>query len=109
MEYAVDGTTYQFTTDSCSNPGPTVGNDIKVLYDPSDPSDVADGSFLALLAVANHFPTPLGLTGCLCLCGITFKKLSSASGTDTPVDHGFGPSPAGKNRQSLSTGRSRSN
>jgi hypothetical protein len=96
IEYAVDGTTYQFTTDSCSNPGPTVGNDIEVLYDPSDPSDAVNGSFLALWLLPIIF-LPLGLTGCLCLCGITFKKLSSASGTDTPVDNGFGPSPADEN------------
>ena len=37
VEYTVGDTNYVIELDSCSNPGPTVGNDIKVLYDPDNP------------------------------------------------------------------------
>ena len=44
----VNNATYQFTTSSCSNPGPTVGKTIKVLYDPEVPGEAYDGSFFGL-------------------------------------------------------------
>ena len=37
IEYEVQNTTYTIEPSSCSDPGPTVGNEIRVLYDPDDP------------------------------------------------------------------------
>jgi hypothetical protein len=44
----VNNSTFQFTTSSCSSPGPTVGKAIKVLYDPEFPGVAYDGSFMGL-------------------------------------------------------------
>jgi hypothetical protein len=48
IEYIVNGISYQFKSSVCSNPRPSVGSSIKVLYDPDDPSDARDGSFTSL-------------------------------------------------------------
>lgn len=87
IEYVVNNTTYVITSDSCSNPGPTVGKDIKVLYDPSDPGRGQDGSFLNMWLLPTIFLT-IGAIGCCCLSGITVRKLTS--GAKPPMNNDFG-------------------
>lgn len=46
IEYFVEGIRYQFESSTCSNP--SVGDSIKVLYDPNNPVDARDGSFTSI-------------------------------------------------------------
>jgi hypothetical protein len=87
IEYMVDGNTYFFTTQTCSNPGPTVGNDIKVLYDPNDPGKALNGSFISLWIMPMIF-LPIGIICCICLGGVLTKKFAG-SGMSAPADNGF--------------------
>mmetsp|Transcript_7278 Transcript_7278/g.9253 ORF Transcript_7278/g.9253 Transcript_7278/m.9253 type:complete len:291 (+) Transcript_7278:314-1186(+) len=48
IEYTVKNETYVIYPSSCSQPGPKVGNGIKVLYDPENPGEAVDGSFIGL-------------------------------------------------------------
>ena len=77
VEYDVDGTTYQFTSNSCSSPGPTVGSDIKVLYDPENPGEAVSGTFvdlyLAPIILAIFAIVGLGV----CVAGIMMRKRHS--------------------------------
>jgi hypothetical protein len=90
IEYTVDESTYQLSSE-CSSPGATVVNDIKVLYDRSDPSGAVDGSFTALW-ILPLILIPFGALSCYCLFDVAVKKLSSATETNipVPVDNGFG-------------------
>jgi hypothetical protein len=55
--------TYTFTTSTCSSPGPKVGNEIKVLYDPENPGEAYNGSFMGLWL----FPLIMGGVGAFLL------------------------------------------
>jgi len=94
IQYIVDGITYTFNTTSCSSPGPKVGNDIKVLYDPSNPSTGVDGSFVALW-LAPMILLPLGVCSCFFCCVALFKMMA---GNKTDPDNGFGADTAGDNK-----------
>ena len=63
--------TYEFTTSHCSNPGPKVGNSIKVLYDPENPGEGYDASFVGLwlapLAIS-LFALAFWVTCCIFAC-----------------------------------------
>lgn len=72
--------TYTFTTDSCSNPAPTVGNGIKVLYDPNSPGRAFDGSFMGLWLA----PLICLLVGfCLCCASSVFVLKACRNRTET--------------------------
>lgn len=67
--------TYQFQSSNCYNPGPTVGNPIKVLYNPENPGiSAVDASFLGL------WLTPLILS--IIDAGILFVVIRKACGND---------------------------
>lgn len=74
VQYEVDGNSYQFTSTSCSNPGPKVGNDIKVLYDPDYPGEAVSGNFidlyLPIIILAIFAIVGLGV----CVAGIMMRK-----------------------------------
>ena len=70
--------TFQFTTESCSNPAPKVGNSITVLYDPENPGYAVSGSFVALWLA----PIVLLVLGVIfsCAFGFIICKLCSSNG-----------------------------
>lgn len=74
IEYYVDDTRYEFTTDSCSNPAPRVGRDIKVLYDPMDPGEAVSGTFVSLW-MTPIIAIPIGIACCGFICSLIFKKI----------------------------------
>jgi len=51
--------THQFKPNSCSQPGPTVGKEVPVLYNPSNPEDATEASYMGTWLV----PTVLGGMG----------------------------------------------
>ena len=55
IEYRIENdgasVTHRFTSNTCSWPAPRVGNTINVLYDPEDPFNAVNGSFVALWLV----------------------------------------------------------
>ena len=51
VEYEVDGQIYQYIGSSCNSMKPTIGNDLRVVYDPENPSQGANGTFLGLWLV----------------------------------------------------------
>mmetsp|Transcript_15308 Transcript_15308/g.22437 ORF Transcript_15308/g.22437 Transcript_15308/m.22437 type:complete len:264 (-) Transcript_15308:179-970(-) len=73
IEFFVDGQRYEFMTNSCSNPGPKVGNDIKVLFDPDDPSEAVSGNFVDLWLVP-AIALSIGIGACCCACTVLYKK-----------------------------------
>lgn len=60
----INRATYVFTASICSNPGPTVGNTITVLYDPEAPGEAYDGSFISLWLIP-FITISLGLVFCV--------------------------------------------
>lgn len=87
VAYEVDGNSYQFTSNSCSNPGPKVGNDIKVLYDPDFPSEAVSGNFVDLylptIVLAIFAIVGLGV----CVAGIMMRKrYSNSSNNENTYD-----------------------
>ncbi len=86
--------TYQFRTSSCTNPGPTVGNSITVLYDPENPGEAVNGSFLGLWLL----PLVLFGLGSICLCVLTFgicRVCCRGGGGEAPQTN-FGETPGPK-------------
>lgn len=67
VEYEVDGELYQYTGNSCSSMKPTVGNELRVVYDPDDPSKGANGTFAGLWLVPI---IAIGLSFLMCGAGI---------------------------------------
>jgi hypothetical protein len=86
VEYIVDGITYSFTSSSCSSPAPTIGNDYKVLYDPSDPGSGVSGGFVALWLMPIIF-IAIGLGGLALMCTTCYKKVA---GSTPEVENTFG-------------------
>jgi len=86
IEYEVQNTTYTIEPSTCTNPGPTVGNEIRVLYDPDDPQEGVDGSWVGLylaptILLVIGIPVFLTITVLCCIAGS--KKFS---GRDKPVN-----------------------
>jgi hypothetical protein len=86
VEYIVDGITYTFTERTCSRPGPTIGNDFKVIYDPSDPGSGVSGGFAALWLMPIIF-IAIGLVGLALMCTTCYKKVA---GSTPEVENTFG-------------------
>jgi len=86
VEYTVDDTDYVIELSSCTNPAPTIGNDIKVLYDPDDPEEGVNGSWVGLYLA----PTILLAIGIPIFCTITvmccIASRSKFLGKDKPVE-----------------------
>jgi len=86
IEYTVNNTTYIIEPSSCSDPPPKIGNDIRVLYDPDDPQEGVDGSWIGLY-LAPTILLVIGITTFLSivvLCCITNRK--KFLGKDKPVN-----------------------
>ncbi len=75
---------FTFTTDSCSNPGPTVGNSIKVLYDPNVPGRAYDGSFIGLW-LAPLICLLIGVGMCCVFSVMGFKACRNRTETKPPI------------------------
>jgi len=78
IEYTVENKLYTFEPNGCTNPPPTVGKEIRVLYNPDDPQDGASGTWVGLYL----FPTILfsiGISTLLVLLCCACRCLSMAS------------------------------
>ncbi|MPY78198.1 MAG: DUF3592 domain-containing protein [Actinophytocola sp.] len=47
VEFTADGETQTFESDTCSDPGPRIGERLAVRYDPANPADATLGSWTA--------------------------------------------------------------
>jgi len=81
IEYTVDGTKYTINSGVCGSQGPTVGNDIRVLYDPAYPQEGLDASFIALWLFPLIF-LGIGIPSLICQCYIYCWMGSMASAVD---------------------------
>ena len=99
IEYRIenDGSsvTHRFTSNTCSWPAPRVGNTINVLYDPEDPFNAVNGSFVALWLV----PIVLFFMA-TCFCCLPFLPGTSRKcfngynmGSGRYHGHGYGHNP----------------
>ena len=86
VDYIVDGITYTFVADSCSSPGPKIGNDYKIIYDPSDPGNGVTGGFVGLWMIPIIF-IAIGLGGLTLMCTTCYKKFA---GSTPQVENTFG-------------------
>ena len=76
----INGETYTFSSDSCSSWRPTIGNSIKVLYDPDKPGEGFDASFVGM------WLAPVLLLGAgsivLCVfCGLLLRSFCCVGGS----------------------------
>ena len=94
IEYfdAFNDETYTFNSNTCTSWLPTIGNSIKVLYNPDQPGQAFDASFvgmwLAPALLTGVGIIVLGVFWILCCC---YCSSSSEEGVATTNEDGFGP------------------
>lgn len=76
IQYKVAEATYTTSSRVCSHPPRAVGNAVAVLYNPEDPSDAMDASFVG----AWLFPVVFGVCGLLFIF-LPLRDMQSASGS----------------------------
>jgi len=69
IEYTIDGTKYTINSGVCGSQGPTIGKNIRVLYDPAYPQEGLDASFIALWLFPLIF-LGIGIPSVICQCYI---------------------------------------